>query len=627
MKKLRYIIILCIAVTLQINNVASQTRQRDEIPPEYTWNLQDLYPDDDTWKTEQKKQAARIPEIGAYKGTLSESSENLVGCLTLLYDIDKELSRLYSYANMYSDQDTRESKYQGMVQEMVQIYSRFSSESAFFEPEILEMDKTRLEKFLQKDRHLDSYAFYLRDIMRRKEHTGTKEQEKIIAEAGLMAGNAQDVYGIFSNAEFPYPTITLKDGSKVELTKANYTLYRSTNVREDRAQVFEAFFSALGKYKGTFGAQLYGEVKKNIFYKNAREYNSCLEQALDANNIPVEVYHSLIENVNKNLDTFHRYLKLREKILGIDQLHYYDIYPPLLGDVELEFTVEASKEHILAAMQPLGNPYTAVLDKAFNERWIDMYPTPGKRSGAYSNGSAYDIHPYILMNYNGQYEDLSTLAHELGHTMQSYLSNKNQPYSLADYSIFVAEVASTFNEALLSDYMLKNNEDDRVKLSILGSWLEGIKGTLFRQTQFAEFELKIHELTENGEALTGDKLDDLYLDITRRYYGHDKNVCIVDDYIKSEWSYIPHFYYNFYVYQYSTSFTASQALAEQVLAGNKEVTENYLKFLSAGGSVYPIDLLRQTGVDMTTAEPFDLTIKKMDVVMDEVEKIMKKLNL
>jgi oligoendopeptidase F len=605
----------------------SQTKDRETLDERYKWNLADLFPNDQAWETEKDRIIAQIPKLGTYKGTLKGSPEQIIECMNLLYDIDKELSRLYSYANMKSDQDTRVAKYQGMVQEAAQIYSRFSSESAFFEPEILQMSPDQIEKYIVKYDGLQSHAFYLRDVMRRKAHTLSQEEEKIIAEAGLMAGNAQDVYSIFSNAEFPSPEITLKDGSSVVLTKSNYTLHRASTVREDRAKVFEAFFGALGNYKGTFGAQLYGEVKKNIFYKNARGYNSCLDRALDANNIPKQVYMSLIENVNKNLDTFHRYLKLREKILGVEQLHYYDIYPPLLGDVEMEFSVEESMENIIAAMKPLGTEYGDVLGQAQNERWIDMYPTPGKRSGAYSSGSAYDVHPYILMNYNGQYEDLSTLAHELGHTMHSYLSNKHQPYPLADYSIFVAEVASTFNEALLSDYMLRNTADDKIKLSILGSWLEGIKGTLFRQTQFAEFELKIHELAEQGQALTGEKLDQIYLDLTRNYYGHDEGVCIVDDYIQSEWSYIPHFYYNFYVYQYATSFTASQAFSEQVLEGNKEITEKYLQFLSAGGSEYPIELLKQTGVDMTSSQPFDLTISKMNKVMDEVETILKRLSL
>ena len=336
----------------------------------------------------------------------------------------------------------------------------------------------------------------------------------------------------------------------------------------------------------------------------------------------MQVYHSLVDNVNANLATFHRYLKLRKRILGVDTLHYYDLYAPLLRGVDLKYSVDESKQNVLASLAPLGDEYLAVTKRAFSDRWIDVFPTEGKRSGAYSNGSAYDVHPYMLLNFNGKYDDMSTLAHELGHTMQSYFSNKTQPYPTADYPIFVAEVASTFNEALLIDHMLKTIQNDTVKLSLLGKYLEGIKGTVFRQTQFAEFELRIHDLAEQGTALTGDKLNEVYMEITKKYYGHDKGICIVDDEIQSEWSYIPHFYYNFYVYQYATAFTASCALSEQVLGGDKAETKRYLEFLSAGGSDYPINLLKKAGVDMTTSAPFDLTMKKMNRVMDEMEKIL-----
>ncbi|MDE3058901.1 MAG: oligoendopeptidase F family protein, partial [Bacteroidota bacterium] len=352
------------------------------------------------------------------------------------------------------------------------------------------------------------------------------------------------------------------------------------------------------------------------------KYNSCLESALDAANIPVQVYYSLVEGVNNNLPTFYRYLKLRKRILGVDTLHYYDLYAPLVKGVDLKYSVDDVEKNILAALAPLGKDYVSVIQEAFKDRWIDMYPNDGKRSGAYSNGSVYDAHPYMLINYNGEYNDVSTVAHELGHTMQSYLSNKTQPYPTADYPIFVAEVASTFNEALLIDYMLKNIKDDKVRLSLLGNYLEGIKGTLFRQTQFAEFELRIHERAEKGEALTGDVLDKQYDEIVKKYYGSDQGICIVDDAVKAEWAYIPHFYYNFYVYQYATSFTASTALSEKVMAGDKAETKRYLEFLSAGGSDYPINLLKKAGVDMTTTQPFDLTMQKMNRIMDEMEKIL-----
>jgi oligoendopeptidase F len=309
-------------------------------------------------------------------------------------------------------------------------------------------------------------------------------------------------------------------------------------------------------------------------------------------------------------------------MMGVPELHYYDLYAPLVASVDLQFSAEEAEKKILAALQPLGPDYASVVRRAFTERWIDLYPNPGKRSGAYSNGGAYDVHPYMLLNYNGKYNDVSTLAHELGHTMQSYYSNKLQPYPLANYPIFVAEVASTFNEALLIDHMLKTITDDATKLSLLGNYLEGIKGTVFRQTQFAEFELRLHEMNEKGEPLTGDSISKLYADITKKYYGHDKGICIVDDYIQHEWAFIPHFYRNFYVFQYATSFTASAALSEKVLAGDPAATKKYLTFLGAGGSKYPIDLLKEAGVDMTSNEPLDLTMKQMNRVMDEMERIL-----
>lgn len=605
--------------------VLAQERDRAKIPDKDKWNLAELYPTDDAWKQAKEKLVAEIPSIKKFQGTLSSSPAQLLGCLDFSSQLTKELSRLASYASMSSDQDTRESKYLAMKQEMSQVSTDIDAASAFIEPEILKIDRSTVESFLKQEKKLEVYRHYLDDILRRQAHTGSEGEEKIIADAGLMADSPENIFNVFSNAEFPYPELVLSDGKKVKLDQAGFALYRASANREDRKKVFETFFGALNQYRRTYGAELSANVNKDIFYMKARKYNSSVESALDANNIPVQVYHSLVDNVNANLATFQRYLKLRKRILGVDTLHYYDLYAPLLSNVDLNYSVDESKQNVIAALAPLGDEYLAVTKKAFSERWIDVFPTEGKRSGAYSNGSAYDVHPYMLLNFNGKYDDMSTLAHELGHTMQSYFSNKTQPYPTAGYPIFVAEVASTFNEALLIDHMLKTIKDDKVKLSLLGKYLEGIKGTVFRQTQFAEFELRIHELAEQGTALTGDKLNEVYMEITKKYYGHDKGICIVDNEVQSEWSYIPHFYYNFYVYQYATSFTASCALSERVLSGDKEETKRYLEFLSAGGSDYPIDLLKKAGVDMTTSEPFALTMKKMNRVMDEMEEILDKM--
>jgi oligoendopeptidase F len=406
------------------------------------------------------------------------------------------------------------------------------------------------------------------------------------------------------------------------LNSAAYELHRASPIRKDREKVMASFFGALGGYRGTFGSMMDTSVQTSIFYARARKYDTTLEAALDTPNVPTSVYTKLLEGVNRNLATFHRYLKLRKRMMDLTDLHYYDLYAPLVKSVNTEYSIEEAEKNILAALAPLGTEYAAGAKRAFSDRWIDFYPTEGKSSGGYENGDAYDVHPYVLLNFNGRYDDMSTLAHELGHTMHSYFSNKTQPYPLASYSLFVAEVASTFNEALLIDYMLKTTKDSATRLSLLGRYLENIKGTVFRQTQFAEFELRLHETTEKGQPLTGDSISKLYGEIARKYYGSEQGICTVDDYVAHEWSFIPHFYYNFYVYQYATSFAASSALSEKVLSGEPGATERYLKFISAGKSKYPIDLLKDAGVDMTTDEPLDLTVKKMNRIMDEIEKLL-----
>jgi oligoendopeptidase F len=414
----------------------------------------------------------------------------------------------------------------------------------------------------------------------------------------------------------------LSDGKSAKIDQAAFTDLRALPSRVDREKVMSAFFTSLGSFSRTFGTTMNAEVQKVLFYSKVRHYDSALETELDGPNIPTSVYMRLIDGVNRNLPAFHRYLKLRKRMMRLDDLHYYDLYAPLVSSVKLEYTPEEAQKLVLGAVAPLGADYAATIQKAFNDRWIDLMPNGGKRSGAYSSGGVYDVHPYMLINYNGKYADVSTLAHELGHTMQSYFSNHTQPYPMAGYPIFVAEVASTFNESLLNDYMLKQIKDDDTRLSLLGNYLENIKGTVFRQTQFAEFELRMHQMAQKGQPITGDALAKLYLDITRRYYGHDQKICFVDDYVAHEWSYIPHFYRDFYVFQYATSFTASEALAAKVKAGDPAATKRYLTFLNAGGSKYPIELLKDAGVDMTTDEPLDLTVKSMNRVMDEMEKLL-----
>ncbi|MHC4557471.1 MAG: oligoendopeptidase F [Planctomycetota bacterium] len=617
-------IVLLTIVGFSKTQILSQTNERSEISAEYKWKLEDLYDSIQAWNKTKQELAAQFDEVTKYKGKLASSASELLACLEFDSRISKEFGRLYCYAHMKSDEDTRDSKSLAMKQQMQQLGTDYSSKAAFIIPEIAEMDKHQIDTFIEQEAGLKIFKMALYDVLRMKAHTLSEKEEKILAEAGLLADGPSSIYSVFSNAELPYPEITLSDGTIAKLTKAGYSRYRAVPNRSDREAVFNAFWGAFDKFKATFGTQLYAEVKKNMFYTRTRGYESSLQRPLDKNNIPTEVYMALIENVTNNLDSFHRYLNLKKRMLDVEALKYSDVYAPVVKGIDLKYTFEEAKELVLDAVEPLGDDYCHIVAKAFENRWIDVYPTPGKRSGAYSDGSAYDVHPYILLNYTDQYEDVSTLAHELGHTMHSYYSNKNQPYPTADYSIFVAEVASTFNEALLIDKMLKEIKDDGTRLSLLMNYLDGIKGTVFRQTQFAEFELRMHEKAERGEPLTGDVLTELYGDILKKYYGHDKGVCHIDNLYTVEWAYIPHFYYDFYVYQYSTSFTASIALSEKVLDKEKGAVEKYIEFLSSGGSDYPIDLLKKAGVDMTGAEPFNKTMVAMNRTMDEIESILEK---
>jgi oligoendopeptidase F len=618
-------ITLAAAVSALGLSPAAQERDRAKIPDQYKWNLADIYADVGAWRAAKVKVEAELPKLAAYQGKLASSPRLLADALDHVYGVEKEVSRLAAYAGMLADQDTREAGPQGMRQEVQQLSAAFGAAVAYAEPELLKMGSGAIEQAIAGEPRLKPYGFYLRDVVRRAKHTLNEREEKILADATPLAGSPANTYNILANADFAYPTVTLSDGRTVKIDQAGYGALRAVPNRTDRQKVMSAFFGALGGFSRTFGTTMDASVQKSRFYAKARSYATTQEMALDGPNIPIAVYARLIDGVNRSLPTFHRYLKLRRRMMAVDQLHYYDLYAPLVASVDLKYTPEEAQAHVLAAVQPLGADYVSVIKRAFAERWIDLLPNEGKRSGAYSNGGAYDVHPYMLINFLGQYNDVSTLAHELGHTMQSYYSNKTQPYPMAGYPIFVAEVASTFNEALLIDHMLRQIKDDATRLSLLGNYLENIKATVFRQTQFAEFELRMHEKAQKGEPLTGDALAKLYAEITKKYYGHDQGVCVVDDYVAHEWSYIPHFYRDFYVYQYATSFTASLALAEKVLAGDDAAKKRYLTFLAAGGSKYPIDLLKEAGVDMTTDEPLDLTIKKMNQVMDEVEKLLAKV--
>ena len=602
---------------------AGQDRDRSTIDDRYKWNLADLYADLAVWRAAKDAVTSELPRLRTYQGQLGSSAQRLADALEDASRLEKAIGRLAVYAGTLADQDTRESGPQGMQQEMQQLMADFKAQTSYIEPELLHVGLDTLEPFIRTEPRLRAYAFYLHDIARRARHTLSDIEEKILADAMPVASSGHNIYNILANADFPYPTITLSDGRTARVDASGYAELRTLPNRDDREKAMSTFFTSLGSFSRTFGTMMNANVQRVAFYARTRKYASHLEAALDGPNIPVSVYMRLIDGINRWLPSFHRYLRLRRTMMKLaDPLRYHDLYAPLVAEVALTFTPEEAQREILGAMRPLGADYCGVVERSFNQRWIDFFPTAGKRSGAYSEGGAYDVHPYMLLNYLGQYNDVSTLAHELGHTMHSYYSNTVQPYALANYPTFVAEVASTFNEALLIDRVLRNTTDPVTRLSLLGSFLENVKATVFRQTQFAEFELKMHQLAERGEPITGEALAAIYLDITRRYYGNTEDTCIVDDYVRHEWSYIPHFYIGFYVFQYATSFTAAEALSEKVLAGDEDARTRYLTFLGSGTSKYPIELLKDAGVDMTTDEPLDFTMRKMNRVMDEIEEML-----
>lgn len=599
-------------------------KDRSEVTEQDTWNVHDLYESDEVWNTAKEKFIEKAAQLETYKGKLGSSPQVLLSFLKLNDEINKEGARLYIYTSLKSDVDVRNQDNQAQKKDIRQAFIALGQKTAFISPEFAAIPEETMKKFIQEEQGLKTYELELMDTYRMKKHTLSEPEELIMAKASMVRGTAKSVYSVFSDAEMPWPKATLSNGTEIEVNKITYAEYRMSPNAKDREIVFNAFWNHYKKFEGTFGELMNGQVKNHMFTAQARHYTNSLEAALKGNNIPTDVYHSLVKNVNKNLPTFHRYLALKKRMMGLDTLKYSDLYAPAVKGVELKYTYEEAQELILAALKPLGKEYISTVDKAFNNRWIDVYPTKGKRSGAYSNGSAYDVHPYILMNYNNNYDDVSTLIHELGHTMHSYFSNTRQPVSLADYPIFLAEVASTFNEVLLANYMKKKIKDEGQKLSLLMNMLDGFKGTLFRQTQFAEFELCMHEAAEAGQPLTGQVLSKMYYDITSRYYGNEEGICKVPQYVEMEWAYIPHFYYNFYVYQYSTSYVASQALAAEVMNGDKKATEKYMNFISSGCSDWAINTLKTAGVDMMSSEPFDSAIENMNKIMDEMEAILDK---
>jgi oligoendopeptidase F len=606
--------------------MADETPERSQIPARYRWNTQDLFKSDAAWEKERRALESSFKGIAECKGKLGQGKSMVKSCLDRAFLARKRLARLAGYANRKFDEDTRVATYQGLKEVVDKVATEYGSTSAFIQPELLALPGATLQEMIQ-DPGFSDYDQFLRDILRLKRHILSPSEEGLLAATSLMRDTGYNVYSSFTGADLKFPAIKDEKGKRVELTQALFTRYRSSASRPVRKAAFDAMFSTFTAYKNTLGSLLSAQVNANIVYAKERKYKSALEAALDQSNIPTSVYRNMIKAINGHLPTLHRYLKLRQKRLRLKDLRYYDMYPSIIGQVDLKYPYEEAAKVLTQAMAPLGQAYVGVLAQGLDPKngWVDPFPNKGKRSGAYMDGGAYDVHPYVLGNYLGDYESLSMVAHEMGHALHSYSTNKRQPFAKADYSIFVAEVASTLNEALLMRHMLRTVTDPKKKLFLLGQQLESFRQTLFRQAMFAEFELALYERAERKEALTADEISKIYLKIVRRYYGHDQKVVLIDDLYGMEWAYVPHFYYDFYVFQYVTGITAATALAEAITKDGDKASQRYVKhLLEAGSSDYPIQLLKRAGVDLTTTKPYDMAMAVFERTLAEAEELVEK---
>ena len=592
-------------------------RKRSEIPVEDTWAPEDLYATDEAWEQELATLAEDEKALTSFAGKLGESAENLYGYMEKTEAVNAKAELLANYCMRKADQDTREAAYQAMVGKFMSAIVGLSAATSFETPEIMAISDETLDGFYASYPALERYRRYLTDLRRRKEHVLSPAEEKLLAAAGEMAQAPDNIYGMFADADITFPDAVDGEGKVHPLNQGTFVPYESSPDRVLRKSAYENLYHGFAKFKNTAAATLNAQNKQLKFFAEARKYPNAFEASLDRTNVPTSVYLNLIEAVHKNFDKMHRYVRLRKKLLGVDELHFYDVYTPLVADVDKKIPYAQAKETIYDALAPLGDDYRKVLREGFDNRWIDVYQNEGKRSGAYSAGAA--VHPYVLMNYSGTLDSQFTLAHEMGHALHSYYSNKTQNPIDADYVIFVAEVASTCNEALLMEYLLGKTTDKKERAYLINHFLEQFKSTLYRQTMFAEFELNIGRMVAEGKTLTADELCAEYRRLNEAYFGPDM---IVDDEIAMEWARIPHFYYNYYVFQYATGYSAAIALSRKILAEGEPAVKDYLKFLSGGCSKSPIDLLKGAGVDMTTPAPVEEALQLFGTLLDEMESLM-----
>lgn len=592
-------------------------RARDQIPQEDTWALEDLYPSDESWEQALSALTARQAEAAAFAGKLGESGETLCAFLHLVEDVDGQSELLANYAMRKADQDTRNATYQAMVGKLMGVLTAVGAAFSFATPEIMAIPEEALEGFYKAAPGLERYRRYLNNERRRKAHTLSAAEERLLAAAGEMANAPDTVFGAFLNADMRYPNAVDSEGKPHALSQSTFVPLEESGDRALRKSAYENLYNTLGGMRNTAAGLLDAQNKQQKFFATARKYGSAREAAMDRTNVPVAVYDNLIEAVHRNMDKMHRYVRLRKKLLGVDELHFYDVYTPLLKDEPAKIPFAQAKQTVYDALYPLGDGYRAILKEGFENRWIDVYENQGKRGGAYSAGTK--VHPFVLLNYSGSLDSQFTLAHEMGHALHSYLSNKHQNQIDSDYVIFVAEVASTCNEALLMEYLLKKTTDKKERVFLINHFLDQFKGTIYRQTMFAEFEKFMGAAVDAGQTLTADMLCAEYARLCKLYYGEDM---VVDDQIAMEWARIPHFYYNYYVFQYATGYSAAIALSRRILREGENAVKDYLGFLSGGCSKSPIDLLKGAGVDMTSPAPVNDALQLFGELLDEMESLM-----
>ncbi len=596
----------------------NKLKAREQIENKFKWHLEDIFSDNQAWEAEYKKIEELLQKTEEYAGHLSESGQKLADCFLWMDELGLKLENVYAYARMRRDEDNRKAEYQAVTDRASALAVKVSSATSFVVPELLAMPEDVLNRYRQEVPLLKEYEHSFEDILRKKDHVLSLAEEKLLAEIGEIAEAPGTIFGMANNADLKFPQIKDENGQEVELTKGNYIMYMESQDRRVRKEAFQTLYATYGKQVNTWAATLNASIKSDVFYAKTRRYPSAIEASLDDDKVPLAVYDALIDTVHEFLPQMYRYAQLRKKALKLDELHMYDIYVPMVGEADMKIPFADAKDMVMKGLQPLGKEYLQILEEGFNSGWVDVYENEGKTSGAYSWGT-YSSHPYVLLNHQDTLDSMLTIAHEMGHSLHSYYSNHHQPHHYAGYKIFVAEVASTLNEALVMQYLLNNTKDPKVEAYLVNHYLEQFRGTIFRQTMFAEFEKIVHGEVEQGNALTADQFSQIYRDLNLKYYGPD---VVADEEIKLEWARIPHFYSAFYVYKYATGFSAATALAHQILTEGDPAVRRYLKFLSSGGSDYPINLLREAGVDMEKPEPVREALNVFTSLIDRMEKLL-----